>query len=68
MNQKNKAAQELGRLGGKASPRRHAWRDMTQEERTANAKAAASARWGATSEEERKAALSKVRQGRKPKG
>lgn len=64
---KNPHAVALGRKGGKASPRRHAWRNMSAEERTANARAAASARWSAMSESERKAQLAKVRQGRKPK-
>jgi len=65
---KNPAAVAMGKLGAAKSPRRHAWRDMTDEERTANAKAAASARWGATSKDERKAQLAKVRAGIKPKG
>jgi hypothetical protein len=64
---KNKNAQALGRLGGKASPRKDAWRNMTEEERTANGKAAASARWGATTEDQRKAQMELVRAGRKPK-
>ena len=63
MKPKNKAAQELGKLGAAKSPRRHAWRDMSADERTANAKAAAAARWGATSEDQRKAQLAKVREG-----
>jgi hypothetical protein len=63
--EKNVHAAALGRLGGKASPRKDAWRAMTDEERTANGKAAASARWGAMTEDQRKEQMERVRAGRK---
>ena len=68
MKPKNAAAVALGKLGAAKSPRRDAWRNMTAEERTANGQAAAAARWGAMSEEERKEQMAIVRAGRKPKG
>ena len=62
--EKNVHAAALGRMGGKASPRKDAWRAMTQEARTANGKAAAAARWGATTEDQRKAQMAMVRAGK----
>ncbi len=57
----------MGKLGGKASPRKDAWRNMSDEERAANAKLGAAARWSATSEEGRKAQMAKVRAARAAK-
>lgn len=62
---KNPNAQALGRLGGKASPRRNAWNSLTPEERAANSSAASAKRWGKLDADARKAVLAKVREGRK---
>ena len=53
---KDKAAQELGKKGGKARAAK-----LTPEERSARASAAAKARWGRLGTEERTAATKKMR-------